>query len=373
MRLAFVTPGNLGPYHLARFDALAASDVSLTVVRIPSPEYFRPWQPQGGNGHYRLVPPLSRGLSPEMMTSADVRRLLDRFDPHVVVVVGYGGSHYYAAAHWARTHAVPCVLAGDSWKKSNTRHLVKEFAKSLLVRLMYDGAFVAGHRSAQYFKSLGLPARRIWRGYDVVNNRVFRAGAAHARRQEARTRSDFNLPDDYFLYCGRLSPEKNLLRLIDAFHHYRVSGGPWHLVIVGSGPYEQKTRARAAREGDSIHFVPWVQRERLPAVYGLARCLVLPSLRETWGLVANEGMATGLPVLISRGCGCQPDLCWRGINGYDFAPKDVEALSGLMLKMSSDAVDLERMGKASLRIVSNFTPQTWAAALIDCAETLRGS
>ncbi|MCL4553022.1 MAG: glycosyltransferase, partial [Candidatus Marsarchaeota archaeon] len=139
-------------------------------------------------------------------------------------------------------------------------------------------------------------------------------------------------------------------------------------------PQEDEVRAKSLGNSNAAtHFIPWLQIDGLPLVYGLAKCFILPSTDlETWGLVVNEAMASRLPVLVSRRCGCWPELCWRGINGFDFDPADVDRLAGLMLRMSGGQVDLQKMGQASHQIISNFTPVTWAAALADCAETLVG-
>lgn len=80
-------------------------------------------------------------------------------------------------------------------------------------------------------------------------------------------------------------------------------------------------------------------------------------------------MACGLPVLVSRHCGCLPELCHRGINGFDFNPLKVEELAGLMLRVSGGEVDLEAMGAASRRLIANYSLETWIQALTDCIET----
>jgi len=190
-----------------------------------------------------------------------------------------------------------------------------------------------------------------------------------AKQREAELRKELGLPEHYFVCTARLSPEKNIARLLQAFALYRKNGGKWDLVLVGSGPQEQTLRAMAVRLAPgAIHFAGWQQYPDLPRYYGLASAAVLPSLSEPWGLVVNEAMAAGLPVLVSNRCGCVPELCHNGINGYQFDPKDVKWLAYLMCRTSSGEVDLERMGQASQRIIANFTPETWADALWDCIQ-----
>jgi len=203
---------------------------------------------------------------------------------------------------------------------------------------------------------------------NVVDNAHYIRGSEAVRRCESRERERLGLPDRFFLTVSRLSPEKNLDGLLRAFAQYRKQGGTWDLVVVGSGPLEGELKERVDTGAVSgVHFVGWQSYEDLPRYYGLASCFVLPSISETWGLVVNEAMACGLPVLVSERCGCAPELCRPGENGFTFAPNATGQLAQFMLEVSSSRKDqLAAWGKASQRIVSAFTPQAWAESLRDC-------
>ncbi len=296
---------------------------------------------------------------------------LSDHDPAAVVVAGYAEAVMRAAAAWAQRRDRPVVMMCDSTRADRRRWAWKEWAKRLLVRRLYDCAFVAGGRAAQYMRELGINGELIWKGCDVVDNEHFRSAADAARARPEKARRELELPDRYFLYVGRFAPEKNLARLLEAYDTYRRRGGQWELVLLGSGPLQEELPALAERQQiPGVHWPGPKSYEELPLYYGLASCFILPSIREPWGLVVNEAEASGLPVLVSEKCGCVPELVHRGVNGYCFRPDDVDGLARLMLKVSGGDVDLHAFGEASRRIVSLYTPETWARALADCVETM---
>ncbi len=114
------------------------------------------------------------------------------------------------------------------------------------------------------------------------------------------------------------------------------------------------------------------QYDELPAYYGLASAFVMPSLSETWGLVVNEAMAAGLPVIVSDRCGCAPDLVREGRNGLLFDPRDADALAGAMGHLAHGGADRASMGEASRAIIAGWGPGRFALGLraaVDAALT----
>ena len=110
------------------------------------------------------------------------------------------------------------------------------------------------------------------------------------------------------------------------------------------------------------------QYEELPAYYGLASVFVLTSISETWGLVVNEAMASGLPVIVSKQCGCAADLVRDGINGYTFDAHSIEELASIMLKVVSENCDLKAMGRAGKEIMKQWGPERFAEGLVRAVE-----
>ncbi len=364
----------LAPYSVPRFKAFQAfrPDYAVKVMALSAREQLREW----GIRKYELGFDYVEAFSDESLENLNSRAQAERVsqwltseDPAVVVITGYFLAGMRAAARWTRQHRRLSIYIGDSQWGDRRRNPVKEWIKGWWARRHYDAAFAAGERAAAYLQMMGFPREKIWTGYDVVDNQVFSAGAAVARQDAAVLRRRLNLPEKFFLFVGRFAQEKNLPRLVEGYAAYRQVAGPdaWGLVLVGGGPQEPLVR-RMVEGIPGVVFAGAHRSDELGLYYGLASCLILPSLSETWGLVVNEAMAAGLPVIVSHRCGCVAELVRPGFNGYVVDPLDVEGMARTMGVMSSTLVDCASMGEASRKIVALYTPETWAYSLADCIE-----
>ena len=300
-------------------------------------------------------------------------RKLSRLNPSTVLVPGYYTLPALAAALWARTHRRKSVLMTESTRGDHARSPWKELLKSLLIRGLFGWAVAGGTRHIEYLRALGFPAKRIARFYDVVDN----DGLYH-RAQELRRSSPASqgLPEKYFLYVGRLAPEKNVAGLLAAYLAHRAAGGAWPLVLVGDGPERASLQAQAEDSlyAADIHFAGHQGAAGLPRYYAFAGCFVLPSTREPWGLVVNEAMACGLPVIVSDRCGCAEDLLAPGGNGFVFAPETPGALRSALAGMEAlSETEWLRMSSASLFRIADFTPDRFGEEIAAIVRSGKGS
>ena len=287
---------------------------------------------------------------------------LDRLDPQVVLVPGYYTLPGLAAALWGKLRRRRTVLMTESTEGDHKRVPVKEAFKSWLMRSLFDWAVAGGTPHKRYLERLRFPLGRIGGYYDVVDNEYFRLRSLALRKHYAA--ADFDLPERYFLYVGRLAEEKNIGGLLDAYLEYRRAGGDWSLVLVGDGPQRKQLEHLAAlsEAADDIHFLGLKTTAELPQYYAFAGCFVLPSIREPWGLVANEAMASGLPVIVSNRCGCAEDLLREGENGCAFDPTLAGDLTACLTAIANlDEESLVDMGNCSEAIISQFSPEAWAS------------
>lgn len=360
----------MGPYHFARMKALAEyGNVELHVVESTSQDDHR-WDRgdrELGFSHATLSSaPLSR---PTLASVAgELQREVERFQPDILVASGYMGGTPWRLLQRVRRAGGILVLWSESTRLDRRRTWWRERAKSWLVR-RFDGAVVAGQPQRRYLRELGLPEDRIGVVGGVVDNDFFHEAAQRCRSMPEQIRAAHGLPESYFLYVGRFISEKNLSGLLRAYKAYRQEPGSaesWDLVLVGGGGEEESLRTYASREGiQGVHFAGIRQADELADFYALARCFVLPSTSEPWGLVVNEAMSASLPVLVSERCGCVEDLVVDGENGFVFDPYEQYALVERLRRISDGSVDLETMGRSAHAHVRDFSPRRYAERLGD--------
>ena len=117
-----------------------------------------------------------------------------------------------------------------------------------------------------------------------------------------------------------------------------------------------------------VHFPGLRTSHQLLPYYAFAGCFVLPSTREPWGLVTNEAMAAGLPVLVSNRCGCAPDLVLEGQNGFTFDPTSLPALTAHLHAVEALSTDARNiMGTASSAIIRGYSPAGFGRSIASIA------
>jgi glycosyltransferase involved in cell wall biosynthesis len=241
------------------------------------------------------------------------------------------------------------------------RSLWFELLKKTLY-LPYNGAVVGGTRHAAYMRFLGFRPASIVEGYDTVSgDRVRRlAGAAPA---------PLGTPyrERHFTIVARLVPKKNIAMALEAYAVYRRDAGAEarDLCICGSGELEESLR-RTARElglSDGI-FRGFIQAPDIARVLASSLALILPSTEEQWGLVVNEAVAMGLPILCSTNIGARDLLVRSGVNGFVFEPDNPAGLAYFMRRLASDEDEWRSFAEASLRVSPLADTRHFGAAVL---------
>lgn len=265
-----------------------------------------------------------------------------------LLINGWYPQAYWQAAFQAHRAGIPVLLRGET-NDLRQESWWKEMVKRPLLRLLFQRVSV--------FLTVGVANRRFYQKYDVadsklrsapycVDNERFSEAAKGLRSQRASLRESWGIPQDAvcFLFSGKLVVKKRPQDLLAALEMLLLGRFdlkyPVHLLIVGDGllrePLERKAAALRKITGRScVTFTGFLNQTEMPKAYVAADCLVLPSdARETWGLVANEAMACGLPSILSDQVGCGADLIDPRITGELFPTGDVTSLAKAMAAWS---------------------------------------
>lgn len=250
----------------------------------------------------------------------------EKFD--AVILTGWNLKCYWQASKVCRTLGIPVVVRGDSQlgtPRSKVKQLVKEVVYRILLR-QFDGFLCVGARNREYLKHYGVGDARIFSAPHFVDNDWFAARAAQGNPARVRTGWGCRENDAVVMFAGKFIQEKRALDLLHAVASMPESGRPL-VVMVGAGRLESNLRDAASGAGIQVVFTGFKNQSELPELYAAADAIVLPSFSETWGLVVNEAMACGVPVVVSDACGCAPDLVEVGVTGFTYPCGDVAALA----------------------------------------------
>ncbi len=226
------------------------------------------------------------------------------------------------------------VVFSESKHDDKPRSVPGELAKRLIL-LPYNAAIVGATRHIAYFRMLGFRRRAVLPGYDGVGlDRVRAQGGG----QLAPGGKPFESRD--FVFVGRFVDKKNLPHLVESFARYvaRAGADARRLVLVGSGPEDPRLRAMVDALGlaDRVQFPGFLPADAVSRILADALALVLSSVEEQWGLVVNEALAFGLPVIVSRQVGSRDALVRDGVNGHVVASDSVEQLAQAMFDLAGD-------------------------------------
>lgn len=366
---------NLVPYHHARWEGCAvASGLDSHLVELTDRDEFKVLEfAKDAHFHRHTLFPKNDPQGAPLVQR--MIKKLNEISPDVVCVSGWGLGVSLAAMKWAVNRSVPIIMLSESNEFDEARSPLKEWIKRRLVGLCSAG-LAGGSPQSDYLIKLGLPKASVFTGYDVVDNHFF---AEEVKKiidgRESSVENQKGTCRPYFLACARFGRKKNLPGLIHAYARYRQLTKPstldsrhstlLDLVIAGEGE-ERSLIEQTIREygvSDHVHLVGAKSYSELPCYYAHAAAFIHASTTEQWGLVVNEAMASGLPVLVSNRCGCASDLVREGENGWAFDPRDEEEMANLMLKVASDEDSRKRMGARSREIIAEWGPDRFARGI----------
>jgi glycosyltransferase involved in cell wall biosynthesis len=232
-----------------------------------------------------------------------------------------------------------------------------------------------GKLNLEFLLAMGVDQSRLFHApYSIDVDRFFSESTRLAGgRAELRRLHGMDPALPAFLFCGKLIEKKRPMQLLQS---YRDAGLQKHaqLIFVGEGPLRPELEGCIQSAGlDHVHVIGFLNQSQMPLAYVLGDVLCLPSgSTETWGLVVNEAMACGLPILISESVGCAPDLVDED-NGWRVPFDDRQALVSALKAAFDLRQDWRQLGDSSRQKISGHTFKAMSAGIQQACDFLAGA
>jgi glycosyltransferase involved in cell wall biosynthesis len=293
----------------------------------------------------------------------------------VISHIGYVRATFWIAYFAARSVGIPFIFGTDA---SRIEPRDESKSKLAIKKILWPAVFslagqvlTASSAGRDMMLSLGFPADRVSMTLDTVDNNWWLAQANATDREEARASLGFTLGQKIILFCAKLQPWKCPLDLLRAFASAANAIPNATLVFAGDGAQRAELENEAAQLNisDKVRFLGFVNQSQLPKLYKSADLMVIPSRYEPFGLVVNESMLCGCPVIASDRVGAVRDLITPGETGFVYPQGDVEALANTIRQALADPAHLNALRENALARIHSWSPQASAEALVGAIES----
>jgi glycosyltransferase involved in cell wall biosynthesis len=281
-----------------------------------------------------------------------------RYD--AVWVHGHGYATHVLVILLGRVLGVPVLMRSETHlllSRSRTRRALRGVLMRFVYRTLCAACMPIGTLNRQFYLAHGVPAERLALVPYTVDNEFFeqRAREATDTARELRSRLGIGAEATLILWASKLTERKRPMDLLVAYRELRSTDDNAALVIAGTGEEEERMRAYVeARRVPDVHFLGFQNQSELPALYRAADVFVLCSQDEPWGLVINEAMCAGLPIVCTREIGAAADLVFHGDNGLLYEAGDLRALEAHLRVVCADSALRCRMAERSREIIAGW-------------------
>ena len=305
------------------------------------------------------------GVSPLSPINRGIYRRLRNIDGSpafdALWVHGYASINALQAILAANALGTPVLLRAESWLADRARSPLKLFAKSLFLhdlRHLIAATLPIGTVNAAYWSHyFGRNFLQFPMPY-AVDNAYFSLRAEEAAATEPALRAKLNLEPHrpIILFASKLQTRKHADHLVEAYSALlKMTTSDPYLVIVGDGEERENLQSRCQALGlKDVRFAGFQNQSVLPQYFRLADVFVLPSRHEPWGLIVNESMAAGCPVIVSTDVGSGADLVTNGVEGFIYPVGDIPALTHALARVLASPEITAAMGEAARRRIATW-------------------
>lgn len=283
---------------------------------------------------------------------------LDEINPDVIIggsIVFFSGALGIA---WCRKHNKHFIMFDDGKPSDIKRNAFVQFIKDIITAQSdalwlpspdYDVEYREVFKNPWYFH-----------GYNTIDNQLFKI--------DGKKTVDHNV----IICVARLVEIKNFDNLLKAWKQIEANNDVYRLQIIGSGPEEEKLRKLTADLGlQRIEFAGVIPNQDIPGYLFKADAFVLASFAESWGLVVNEAMAAGLPVILSKKINAHTALLQEGGNGYLFDPNNIDEIAQKLITfINLEPAKKQAMSQRSLQIIGTMNYENMGKELLTVLEKM---
>lgn len=275
------------------------------------------------------------------------------------VVCGYSSPTAMLAIFWLKLMGKPFYIQADGGlirETSGPRYWLKRILVS-----QASGWISSGKQTTKYLMHYGAREKgmHLYPFTSLWEKDISETIPDEAEKNQLRQK--LNMPEKKIvLYVGRYDPKKGMEDLLHTSPEIDADAG---IYFVGGEPTEAHKAFCEEKNLKNVHFVGFRKKEDLNQYYRAADLLVLPTWSDVWGLVINEAMAQGLPVVTTDQCVAGLELVEDNINGYIVPAKDTKALASAVNQVLS--ADYRTMGETSLEKIRPYTLENMVKAYVD--------
>ena len=321
----------------------------------------------------------------EEVTGKGIGQALDEIRPQAALLCGYSHPFDKKAFVECRRRKIPILLRAETTDHAVKRSWLKNRLRDWKLRVIYrECALVLpiGTRSRQHYRRLGVPEQKMVDSPYCVDESSFHFDEASRSSLRAQGKERLGIQDSgcrirgshpetvWILFSGKLVERKGPDLLVEAVGQLQKEGEMVGIVFCGSGEMEKELKRRCEELKIPAVFAGFVNQSGLSEIYHACDLFCLPSRRgETWGLVVNEALLHGLPVVVSEAVGCAPDLVRSDECGAIFESGKVESCVEGLKKVFREGFQSERRQKCR-EVVATFSTQFAARGIVEAVERI---
>src|SRR3990172_1417296 len=379
MRVVLIQ-GLLAPYRYTIFEALAKTPGwELEVWFMGKKVKNRIWE-QDALSSYKFKYSFLNGITLNFgMKDNDpfwinfgTHSLLVKTKPDVVIMMGWDSLTSFLAHLYCKILGIKFVLYSDStpMEKSWRRFVTLPFVK---LHVSKANAFIAGGtRSKSYLEKLGANPDKIFVSYNTVDVEKYKRLIRNFKKNSRQLREELGIGKKFvIMYYAQLIERKGGDLLIQAYRKLKAIHKNIFLLLIGDGPFKENLESLIRLHGiGDVEILANPGDDEVCKYYAIASVFVLPSREDVWGLVVNEAMASGLPVVVSNKAGSSADLVKDDYNGYVFKSENVDDLAKKLEKIIANEALRRKMSLSSLKHISSYDPKITVRKFLEAVENL---